>query len=87
MTDRTFNLLAIAVLPERQSHGAGKLLIRALEQQLSERDGRVLLVETSGLDEYKATRGFYDRQGFTREARIRDFYSEGNDKIVFWKRL
>jgi RimJ/RimL family protein N-acetyltransferase len=44
-------------------------------------------VETSGLPEFEATRRFYERNGYVREARIRDFYRKGEDKIVFWKRV
>ncbi|MEO1249198.1 MAG: GNAT family N-acetyltransferase, partial [Pseudomonadota bacterium] len=30
---------------------------------------------------------FYRRCGYVEEARIRDFWSAGDDKIVFWKAL
>lgn len=87
LTDGTFNLLAIAVRPNRQGQGAGSTIIAALEARLGRAGGRVLIVETSSLDDYAATRAFYDGLGFTREARIRDFYTEGEDKILFWKRI
>lgn len=87
MTANTHNMLAIAVLPARQNGGVGKALVGAVERHLAEKGGRVLLVETSSLTDYQATRAFYDGLKFTREARIRDFYSEGEDKIVFWKKL
>jgi len=44
-------------------------------------------VETSSLDEYAAMRAFYSDQAFAKEAQIRGFYAEGEDKIVFWKHL
>ena len=87
MTEGTHNLLAIAVSPARQNGGIGKALVGAVERRLVEAGGRVLLVETSSLAEYEGTRAFYDGLGFAREARIRGFYAEGEDKIVFWKRL
>lgn len=87
MTDGTYNLLAIAVLPARQNRGLGKALVAAVGRRLAETGGRVLLVETSSRTEYKGTRAFYEGLGFAREARIRDFYAEGEDKIVFWKKL
>ena len=58
-----------------------------LEERLREGDGRVLIVETSSLDEYAAMRAFYSDQAFAKEAQIRGFYAEGEDKIVFWKHL
>lgn len=87
MTDGTFNLLAIAVLPQLQGSGVGKAIVADLIKRLLSQGGRVLLVETSSLEEYAATRAFYDNQGFSREAQIRDFYAAGEDKLIFWKGL
>lgn len=87
MTVGTRNLLAIAVDPALQSQGAGAAMMAWLEASLTERGERVLIVETSGLPEYARTRAFYTRIGYTQEARIRDFYQSGEDKIVFWKAL
>jgi ribosomal protein S18 acetylase RimI-like enzyme len=87
MTDQTHNLLAIAVLPSRQHAGCGQALVAALEMTLSKNGGRLLIVETSSLDEYEGTRRFYDRLKFTREAEIREFYAAGENKIVFRKAL
>jgi ribosomal protein S18 acetylase RimI-like enzyme len=87
MAEGTFNLLAIAVEPDLQGRGIGKKLVSRLEQQLREGSGRVLIVETSSLDHYAATRAFYADQSFAKEAQIRSFYAEGEDKIVSWKHL
>lgn len=87
MTDGTFNLLAIAVEPRLQGQGIGRVLVGGLEDRLRQVGGRVLLVETSSLEEYAATRSFYVGQSFSEEARIRDFYNENEHKIVFWKHL
>ena len=87
MTDGTVNLLAIAVDPARQNKGVGKALIAELARRLVAAGNRVLIVETSSLEGYTATQAFYRALGFTREACIRDFYQDGDDKIVFWKRL
>jgi ribosomal protein S18 acetylase RimI-like enzyme len=45
------------------------------------------LVETSGLPKYDRARAFYTKCGYEEEARIRDFYTTGDDKIVFRKAL
>ncbi len=47
----------------------------------------MLIVETSSLDRFERTRRFYRDRGFVEEARIREFYGPGDDKIVFWKLL
>lgn len=86
-TEGCFNLLAIAVAADRQRGGHGARLIAGLEAELAARRARILLVETSALPAYAGARAFYPRCGFTEEARLRDFYADGDDKIVFWKRL
>ncbi len=87
MTEGTWNLLAIGVLPEKQSAGIGAAMMRYLEDQLRDRDARILLVETMGTPDFERTRAFYRKNGYVEEARIREFYEAGADKVVFWKHL
>jgi ribosomal protein S18 acetylase RimI-like enzyme len=87
MTDGTWNLLAIGVSPSYQSRGAGADMMAYLENRLREKGERVLIVETMGLLEFERTRAFYRNNGYEEEARIREFYEAGADKVVFWKRL
>ena len=87
MTEGTWNVLAIAVKPEFQSHGIGEQMMSHIEQSLIASGEQTLIVETSSLPEYDRTRQFYQRIGYCREACIRDFYAKGEHKIVFWKSL
>lgn len=87
MTDRTWYLYWIVVAPEAQGKGRGGLLLRHAEDEIRQRGGRVLFIETSGLPHYERTRQFYRRQGYEQEAILRDFYSAGDDMIVFRKLL
>ncbi len=85
MTRGTWNLYLIAVHLDQQGKGRGAALLQHVEQALAGRGERVLLVETSGLPAFERTRGFYRKCGYDEEARIRDFYQAGEDKIVFRK--
>lgn len=87
MTDGTWNLLAIAVRPDRQGCGVGGQMMRYIEDLLAARGQRILLVETSSLPGFEQARMFYRKNGYREEARIRDFYQHGEDKIVFRKAL
>lgn len=87
MTEGTWNLYLIAIHPDRQRQGRGKALLVHVEQMLAERGERVLLVETSGTEDFDYVRAFYRNSGYNEEARIRDFYTDGVDKIVFRKIL
>ena len=87
MADGTWNLLLIAVHPDRQSEGIGAQIMSYIEDKLSAEGVRVLLVETSGTDDFNRTRMFYSKLGYCEEARIREYYGVGDDKIVFHKYL
>lgn len=87
MTSGTWNLLMIAVDPASQRHGLGAALMRHVEILLAARGERILLVETSGLPEFEGVRRFYRGIGYSEEARIRDFYQAGEDKVIFRKPL
>jgi GNAT superfamily N-acetyltransferase len=87
LTKGTWNLLAIGVVPAHQGQGIGTKLMRQLEGTLRQAGHRILLVETLGTPEFDRTRTFYLANGFTLEARIREFYDVGGDKVVFWKHL
>ncbi len=87
MTEGTWNLYLIAVHPDYQGQGIGSSILQYIEQMLAARGERVLLVETSGLASFESTRQFYRKCGYNEEARIREFYQAGEDKIIFRKSL
>lgn len=87
LADRVWNMLAIAVLPSEQHNGVGTALARHLETRLAEAGQRILIADTSGTDAFAQTRAFYRRNGYREEARIRQFWAEGDDKVTFLKPL
>lgn len=87
MTNGTWNLLLIAIHPDRQGCGRGTALIRVVERTATERGARLLLVETSGTPDFEGARAFYRKREYEEEARIREFYAAGDDKIIFRKLL
>ena len=87
MTSGTWNLYFIGVDPRVQGKGYGRALVCFVEEALAARGERLLLVETSGLATFEATRTFYRKCGYEEEARVREFYRAGEDKIIFRKLL
>lgn len=87
MTDGAWNLYLIAVHSAHHGKGIGRALMGYIEDNLAVEGQRILLVETSGNAGFERTRSFYRQSGYEEEARIRDFYQAGEDKIIFRKAL
>ncbi len=83
----SFDLYWIAVHRDRQGAGRGRILLARTEERIRQAGGRRLYAETSGRPQYRPTRRFYRHAGFRREARLRDFYAPGDDKLIFVKEL
>jgi GNAT superfamily N-acetyltransferase len=87
LTDGVYDLYWIAVDPTSEIKGIGTILVEHAEMFAIENNGRWLLAETSSRDSYSGTRSFYLRNKFTIVAEINDFYSVGDNLIVFGKYL
>jgi ribosomal protein S18 acetylase RimI-like enzyme len=87
MTERTWYLYWIAVTRELHGQGLGSQLLRHCEEAIRHAAGRILLIETSSLPHYEPTRRFYLKHGYEQAAVLRDFYADGDDMVVFRKRL
>lgn len=87
MTDRAWYLYWIAVSKEIQARGIGGTLLRHVEDDIRRQNGRILLIETSSLPHYEPTRRFYKKHGYDELAVLQDFYSNGDNMVVFRKRM
>lgn len=87
MTEGTYDLYWIASDPSVRGKGVGGALVSAMEGDLRGRKARLVRVETSAMEAYGPTRGFYAAMKYTEEARVRDFYKPGDDLIILSKRL
>ena len=82
-----WDLYWIAVKPEFQGAGLGRGLLERVERQLEGAGARMCLIETSSRSDYAATRRFYGACGYGEVARVPDFYSEGDDRVIYAKRF
>ena len=85
LTEGIFDLYWIAVAPEARGQGLGHTLLARVEDEVRARGGRMILVETSGTLAYTSARRLYESCGYRYEAVIHDFYSPGDDLILFSK--
>ncbi len=88
MTASTYDLYWIVVHKEHRGQGIARSLIAEMEAALAQLGPKAQVrVETSQSEGYGAARRLYESLGYPETARFADFYSEGDDLIVFYKRL
>ncbi|MGB5581853.1 MAG: GNAT family N-acetyltransferase [Woeseia sp.] len=86
-TQSSYDLYWIAVAPEQQRSGLGHKLIVESERQAQLLGATRMYVDTSGREQYKPTRRFYEQNGYTVAARLEDFYAPGDAKVIYSKAL
>ncbi|MFH1192228.1 MAG: N-acetyltransferase [bacterium] len=86
-TDKRFDIYWIAVLNNLRHLGIGKKLLIEAEKKIIAMDGKLIYIETSSREPYQAARKFYQKNGYKEEAIISDFYSEGDHKIIYSKKI
>lgn len=85
--DRVWELLMIAVAGPRQRQGIGSRLLVAVEDAVRSLDARLLLIETSDQASFERTRNFYRKHQYTLVAQIPDYFTDGDGKATFLKRI
>jgi ribosomal protein S18 acetylase RimI-like enzyme len=86
-TTGTWDVYWIAVAPGAQDAGVGTTLLQEVERRLVHMDARLVVIETSSQPLYQPTRSFYERRGYAEVARVPDFYADGDDRVIFAKRI
>ncbi len=87
LTDGVFDLYWIAVDPAHQDNSVGRRLLSHAENFVKENNGSWILIEVSGKNKFQTTRNFYFRNNYSILTQITDFYSRGNDLLLFGKYL
>jgi ribosomal protein S18 acetylase RimI-like enzyme len=87
LTEGTWDMYWEAVEQKKRGLGIGSALTKAAEKEIEKAGGRLALIETSSTPAYEKTRHFHKSLGYEIVARIPDFYSPGDDKLILQKRL
>jgi ribosomal protein S18 acetylase RimI-like enzyme len=87
LTDGTWDIYWIAVSQNSQRIGIGKTLLSYAEKEIKKAIGRIILIETSSTINYEKSRQFYISQGYELISQIKDFYTVGDDKLIFRKSI
>lgn len=82
-----FDLYWIVVPPASQRKGTGRALLEEAERLAWAEGATAMSIDTAGRAQYAPTRAFYERMGYRVHEIVQDFYSPGDDKVVFRKPL
>ena len=87
MTARTVDLYWIVVDQALHGRGTGRRLLAALEDEMARLGLLTIRVETASSEAYGGTIAFYEKTDFSLSGRIADFYADGDDLLIFTKRV
>lgn len=87
LTQGRFDLYWIVVDGNEQQKGIATQLLRQTEAAITSLGGKILYAETSSRTVYAPAQAFYGKNGFELLSRIKDFYADGDDKLIFGKVL
>lgn len=84
-TSSSYDIYWIAVHPDFQKKGSGRMILDETERLIQEAGGMRIYVDTSQSEKYHATRSFYEHCGYRLLSILEDFYAPGDGKAIFCK--
>lgn len=85
-TQSSYDIYWIAVPPDVQGQGLGRIILKEMERLSREAGGTRTYVETSMQPQYATTRSFYESCGYDLETVLEDFYAAGDGKAIYCKK-
>ncbi|MGA1976571.1 MAG: GNAT family N-acetyltransferase [Bacteroidales bacterium] len=83
----SWELYWIAVHENSRDKKLGSALLKAIEEDVKKRGGKILWIETSGRPKYDSTQAFYKNKGYQLAASLKDFYAPDDPKQIYVKVL
>ena len=82
-----YDLYWIVVHPRWQREGLARALLGRVEKAVARAQGARIYVDTADGEPYAAARAFYRKMGFKKLAELKDFYSNGDAKLIYAKSI
>lgn len=87
LTENRYDLYWIAVDPDSGRQGVGTQLLAAMEVQLRQAGPGHIYIDTSSTEGYAQARSFYEKNGYHVASLLKDFYREGDDRVLYLKKF
>ena len=88
ITAYAWDIFWLVVHKDFQGKGYGKKLLERVEKHvLEEKEKAIIRVETSTKMEYTHARNLYVKKGYIESGRVANFYSKGDDLIIYSKEI
>lgn len=87
MTDDCYDIYWIVVDETSSRKGVGGKLLAFMEEFATRDGARRIYVETSSTSPYQPARSFYGKHGYRLVCSLKDFYREGDHKLIFMKEV
>lgn len=82
-TISTYEMYWLCVDRTLQSKGIGRAILDEVLKEVASNGGLKVVLQTAGRAQYIPTQKFYLKCGFVEEARIKDYYAEGDDCLIY----
>jgi ribosomal protein S18 acetylase RimI-like enzyme len=87
LTDERYDLYWLVTEKKLCRKGVARMVLSQTEVAIKALGGKAIYAETSSRDIYKAAWRCYESAGFALAATVADFYSKGDDKLLYVKWL
>jgi ribosomal protein S18 acetylase RimI-like enzyme len=87
MTEGCYDLYWLKVDEASSRKGVGGRLLGFMEEFLAAEGARRIYIETSSTAPYRAARSLYEKHGYQLVCSLKDFYREGDHKMIFMKEV
>lgn len=86
-TDERYRIYWIAVDDCMRGKGYGAMLLRETEKLIARKGGKRIYLETSTREQYQPTRDFYRKCGYIAEAKLDNYFYDGDGMVMYVKIL
>ena len=87
LTEGTYDFYWLGVDPAFQKQGIGQALIERVENEVRDKNGYLLIIETSSIEKFSLPRAIYASLGYQLVGQIPDFYKPGDGLVIYTKKL